>query len=156
MSIKELRKELGLTQKDTAQLVGMPLRTYLHYENDPSKEESIKYIYIKEKLEEYGLIDEEHGILSIEKIKEISQSVLSNYNVDYCYLFGSYAKGTASETSDVDLLIATTVSGMRFYGLVEALRTQLKKRVEVITASSLKENPVLINDILKEGIKIYG
>lgn len=156
MSIKELRKELGLTQKDTAQLVGMPLRTYLNYENDPSKEESIKYIYIKEKLEEYGLIDEEHGILSIEKIKEISQSVLSNYNVDYCYLFGSYAKGTASETSDVDLLIATTVSGMRFYGLVEALRTQLKKRVEVITASSLKENPVLINDILKEGIKIYG
>ena len=81
---------------------------------------------------------------------------MSNYNVDYCYLFGSYAKGTASETSDVDLLIATTVSGMRFYGLVEALRTQLKKRVEVITASSLKENPVLINDILKEGIKIYG
>lgn len=156
MSIKELRKKLGLTQKDTAQLVGIPLRTYLNYENDPSKEESIKYIYIKEKLEEYGLIDEEHGILSIKMIKEISQSVLSNYDVDYCYLFGSYAKGTASEKSDVDLLISSTVSGMRFYGLVEALRTQLKKRVEVITVSSLKENPALINDILKEGIKIYG
>jgi len=45
---------------------------------------------------------------------------------------------------------------MKFYGLIETLRTQLKKKVEVITASSLKESPTLIEEILKGGIKIYG
>jgi len=156
MLVKKLRKELGLTQKKAAQLVNIPLRTYVSYENDKNKEGSIKYNYIKEKLEKYGLVDEEHGVLSIQNIKEAIQSILSNYDADYCYLFGSYAKGTATEKSDVDLLISIPVSGMKFYGLIETLRTQLKKKVEVITASSLQENPTLIEEILKGGIKIYG
>jgi len=156
MLVKKLRKQLGLTQKQAAQLVNIPLRTYVSYENDKDKEGSIKNNYIKEKFEKYGLVDEEHGVLSIQKIKEATQSILSNYDADYCYLFGSYAKGTATEKSDVDLLISTPVSGMKFYGLIETLRTQLKKKVEVITASSLKESPTLIEEILKGGIKIYG
>ena len=67
MSIKELRKSLDLTQKEVSELVSIPLRTYLNYENDESKKGTIKYNYIMEKLEEYGYIDEEHGLLTIEK-----------------------------------------------------------------------------------------
>jgi hypothetical protein len=48
----------------------------------------------------------------------------------FCYLFGSYAKGKAKPTSDVDFLISADVRGLEFYGLVE--------------------------EILKDGIKIYG
>ncbi len=155
MSIKALRKSLELTQKEASELVKIPLRTYVNYENDASKKDSIKYMYIKEKLEEYGLIDEEHGLLSLGKIKAITTSVLSHYDVEYCYLFGSYAKGFATETSDIDLLISTSVTGINFYGLVEALRTELKKKVEVITPDTLKDNPSLVNDILKEGVKLY-
>ncbi|KFZ27415.1 MAG: helix-turn-helix protein [Candidatus Izimaplasma bacterium HR2] len=156
MSIKELRKSLDLSQKEASKLVNIPLRTYVNYENDESKNDSIKYHYIKEKLEAYGLIDEEHGLLTIDKIKEIIQSVLSNYDINYCYLFGSYAKQMANEKSDVDLLISTSVTGIKFYGLVEELRIQLKKKVEVITLSSLEENHSLTNEILKDGIKVYG
>lgn len=156
MSIKELRKGLDLTQKEASKLMNIPLRTYVNYENDESKIGSIKYLYIKEKLEEYGLIDEEHGILSIDKIKEITSFVLSNYDVEYCYLFGSYAKGSATEISDVDLLVSTSVTGMKFYGLVEKLRVELKKKVEVITLTSLEENPSLVNEILKDGVRLYG
>ena len=156
MSIKELRKSLDLTQKEVSNLVNIPLRTYINYENDDSKKDTIKYNYIMEKLEEYGYIDEEHGLLTIEKIKTITSSVLSNYDAEYCYLFGSYAKETATETSDVDLLLSSSVTGMKFYGLVEELREQLKKKVEVMTASSLEDNIDLLNEILKDGIKIYG
>jgi len=156
MSIKELRKSLDLTQKEASKLMNIPLRTYLNYENDESKKGTIKYLYIMEKLEKYGLIDEEHGILSIHKIEETVKSVLSNYNIEYCYLFGSYAKGSATETSDIDLLMSTKTTGMKFYGLVEELRIELKKRVEVITLPSLEENPSLLNEILKDGIKVYG
>jgi predicted nucleotidyltransferase len=156
MSIKELRKTLDLTQKEASELVKIPLRTYVNYENDKTKKDSIKYLYIKEKLEEYGLIDEENGILSIEKIKIIVEEVLSYHDVEYCYLFGSYAKSKATETSDVDLLISTKITGLNFYGLIEELREALHKKVEVITVSSLEENHELINEILKDGIKIYG
>ena len=156
MCIKELRKSLDLTQKEVSELVNIPLRTYINYENDESKKNSIKYLYIKEKLEAYGYIDETHGMLSIEKIKEICSSVLSKYNVDYSYLFGSYAKEKATETSDIDLLVSTNITGMKFFGLVEELRRGLKKEVEVITLSSLEDNKDLLNEILKDGIKIYG
>ena len=156
MSIKELRKSLDLTQKEASKLVNIPLRTYLNYENDDSKKDTIKYNYIMEKLEEYGFIDEEHGLLTIEKIKTITSKVLSKYDAEYCYLFGSYAKENATEKSDVDLLLASSVTGMKFYGLVEELREQLKKKVEVITVSSLEGNIDLLNEILKDGIKVYG
>lgn len=156
MSIKELRKSLKLTQKEVSKLVNIPLRTYLNYENDETKVDSIKYSYIKEKLEEYGYIDEEHGLLTIEKVKNTVSSVLSKYDAEYCYLFGSYAKETASEKSDVDLLLSSSITGMKFYGLVEELREQLRKKVEVVTVSSLEGNLELLNEILKDGIKIYG
>jgi predicted nucleotidyltransferase len=156
MSIKELRKSLGLTQKEVSELVNIPLRTYINYENDESKKDSIKYLYIKEKLEEYGYIDEIHGILSIDKIKKICSSVLSKHNVEYVYLFGSYAKEKAIESSDIDLLVSTSITGMDFFGLVEELRQELKKKVEVITLSSLEDNKDLLHEILKDGIKIYG
>ena len=71
-------------------------------------------------------------------------------------MFGSYAKETATEKSDVDLLLSSSVTGMKFYGLVEELREQLKKKVEVVTVSSLEGNLDLLNEILKDGIKIYG
>jgi len=156
MSIKELRKSLDLTQKEVSELVNIPLRTYLNYENDESKKNSIKYLYIKEKLEEYGYIDETHGLLSIEKIEKVCSLVFSKYDVEYAYLFGSYAKKTATETSDIDLLLSTSITGIDFFGLVEELREGLKKRVEVITLSSLENSKDLLHDILKDGIKIYG
>ena len=41
---------------------------------------------------------------------------------NYCVLFGSYAKGKAKETSDVDLLISADIKGLKFYGMVENLK----------------------------------
>jgi len=156
MTLRQLRKNKGITQQQAADFVGMPLRTYCNYENDLKKQDSIKYKYMMEKLYTYGYIDEENGILTPEEIKKICVSVLSKYPVEYCYLFGSYAKGKATPSSDVDLLIYTNVSGLKFYGLVEELREQLKKKVDVLDQKQIMNNFELVNEILKEGIKIYG
>ena len=156
MTLRELRKNKGITQQQAADFVGIPLRTYSNYETDASKQTSIKYKYMMEKLFTYGYIDEENGILTIDEIKKTCISVLSAYPVEYCYLFGSYAKGKATPTSDVDLLVYTTVSGLKFYGLVEELREKLKKKVDVLDQKQIAENFDLTNEILKDGIKIYG
>ena len=154
--LKELRKEIGMTQKEAAVVTGIPLRTYINYELDASKKDSIKYKYIVDKLLDASRIDEEHGILSIEEIKDTVTDILSKYNVQYCYLFGSYAKGKAKDESDVDLLISTTVTGLKFFGLVEELRVELKKKVDLLTVSQIVNNEELLNEILKDGVKIYG
>ena len=132
------------------------MRTYQNYENDPNKQDSIKYEYMMQKLDKYGFVDENHGILTVQKIKDVCSDVLSSYDVECCYLFGSYAKGVAKEDSDVDLLISTSISGIGFYDLVETLREGLKKRVDVLNIEGLNNNLELINEILKDGIKIYG
>ena len=156
MTLKELRKEKKLTQVECAKYLGIPVRTYQNYETDETKVTSMKYAFMLEKLEKYGFIDETHGILTVEQIKNICTNVFFDFEVEYCYLFGSYAKNKATEKSDVDLLVSTSLSGMKFYDLVEAIREGLQKRVDVLNNEQLKENPELINEILKDEVKIYG
>ena len=101
-------------------------------------------------------IDEEHGVLEIKDIIKICEGVFEQYDVKYAYLFGSYAKGRATGVSDVDILVSTSVTGIEFFGLVEELRTELHKKVDVLDKNQLKGNLELTEEILKDGIKIYG
>ena len=154
--LKELRIEKALTQQEAAELVGISLRSYKSYENDEEKRDTLKYRYIMEQLSKVNFIDEEHGVLTIETIKRDCSKVFAQYDVNFCYLFGSYAKGKETPVSDVDLLISTDVQGLKFYGMVEELRMNLRKRVEVLDMNQLKGNMELTKEILKDGIKIYG
>ena len=54
------------------------------------------------------------------------------------------------------LLVSTPISGMRFYDLVEELREKLCKQVDVLNQNQLKDNLSLVEEILKNGVKIYG
>ncbi len=156
MKLRDLRRQKGLTQHACAQYLGVPLRTYQNYEVDEKKETSFKYLYMVQKLEQYGFIDEVHGILTLDQIKKACMAVFEKQEVVFCYLFGSYAKGLATETSDVDLLVSTPLTGLRFFELVETLRETLKKKVDVLNLEQLSNNPTLVNEILKDGVKIYG
>lgn len=156
VTLKELRKQKKLTQVECASYLDIPIRTYQNYENEEKKRKSLKYQYMMEKLERYGYIDEGHGILTIAKIEEICRKVFASYDVEYCYLFGSYAKRKATPESDVDLLISTDISGIKFYDLAESLREALNKKVDILKLEQLKDNPELVNEILRDGIKIYG
>lgn len=156
MNLKELRISKNLTQTKVASMLGLSLRSYKEYENNPLKTDTIKYKYLFNELEKIGILDEEHGILSLDFIKEKVSYVFEKYHVDYCYLFGSYASGKATEKSDVDLLISTKITGMEFFGLAETLREELHKKVDLLNLDQLNNNPELINEILLKGIKIYG
>ena len=50
MTLKEIRKNCKLTQKEAADAVGMPLRTYVSYETDESNVDQIKLEGIKDRL----------------------------------------------------------------------------------------------------------
>jgi len=157
MTLKELRISFNITQKEASTCVGVPLRTYIRYEQIDD-EKNLKYQKMKELLIEKYETTEEKGILSIDLIKKIVYVTLDDYkdDISFCYLFGSYAKGYAKENSDVDLLIDTSLTGLKFVGLLEKLHNNLKKNVDVLRFKDLNDNMLLINEIMKDGIKIYG
>ena len=155
MNIKELRKAKKLTQLQASELTGIPLRTYKEYENSESKVGTIKYNYILDRLNSYGVIDETHGVLALEDIINACTEIFTQYDVEYAFLFGSYAKNEATCESDVDLLISTSVTGLKFYGIAEQLRERLHKKVDLLDFRQVNNNDELLNNILKYGVRIY-
>ena len=156
MKLKEIRLSKKVTQSEAANILSVSLRSYKEYENNEEKYNTLKYLYLCEKLSSYNILDEEHGLLTIEDIKERVKEVMDKYNVNFCYLFGSYAKKKATPKSDVDLLIDAEITGLNFYGLVEELREILCKKIDLLKVNQLENNQELLKEILKDGIKIYG
>ena len=159
MSLKEIRESFGISQAAAASTVGMPLRTYVRYENDENYGNELKRQSIVAALNDAYKITETKGLYTIEQIKtKIATVIKDKYKdtVEFCYLFGSYAKGYAKESSDVDLCVSTSLSGLKYVGLAESLRIALNKKVDLIRLSDLSNNVGLVNEIMKDGIKIYG
>ena len=158
MSLKETRERYGITQSDAALAVQMPLRTYRRYESDETYGDFHKRQAILSLLNERYEINEAKGLLTIEQIKSIvNELFVESYpnQIDFCFLFGSYAKGVAKESSDIDLYISSSLTGLDFVGLIEILRQRLHKRIDVIRPSELVNNVDLMNEIIREGVKLY-
>jgi hypothetical protein len=47
------------------------------------------------------------------------------------------------------------VNGLKFYELVEVLRERLRKKVDLLDQSQLENNAALVQEILRDGIRIY-
>ena len=157
MCLKELREKFNLSIQEVSITTGVPIRTYKRYEADENYGDTLKRKMIESILIDKYEITESKGMLNMSLIKNICENVFKSYNskIDFCYLFGSYAKGYAKENSDVDLFISTSLSGFDFVGLIEVLRKALHKKVDLIRFNNL-ENKELLFEILKDGIKIYG
>lgn len=158
MKLKEYRISLGITLNEAAKTSNVPLRTYIRYENDDNYGNQLKRKQMIIALQNKFEITEEKGILKPVQIKQIVEKVFDNYSdeISFCYLFGSYAKGYAKDDSDIDLCISTTLKGLALVGLIEELHSFLHKKIDVIRLYDLESNIDLINEIMKDGIKIYG
>jgi len=159
MTLLQTRNKYKLSQSAAASSVGVPLRTYIRYENDdnygsPLKRDSMIQILVN-KYE----VTEDKGVLSVETIASELKSIFENEyknQIEFCYLFGSYAKGYAKDNSDVDLCVSTSLTGLKFVGLSESIRSALHKRIDLIRFNTLENNLELISEIMKDRIKIYG
>ena len=152
MELKELRKQLGLTQPEAAVILNIPFRTYCRYEDEKQKENTFKYNQMVAVLSKYA----EEMVLKTETIKSVVTSVFLKHDISVCYLYGSYAKGKATGASDIDLMIVSNVEGIELYQVIDELENKLKKKVDLIRLETAVQNVKLINEILKDGIKIYG
>jgi predicted nucleotidyltransferase len=72
-------------------------------------------------------------------------------------LFGSYAKGLASENSDVDIYIDSRgeLRGLHFYGVLEDMVEVLDKTVDLFEASEIRQGSPIENDIMQQGVVLF-
>lgn len=158
MNLKEIREKYGIRQSDAALAAKMPLRTYRRYESDETYGDFHKRQSILSLLNKRYEITEEKGLLTIEQIKSIVNELFNESypnQIDFCFLFGSYAKGVAKESSDIDLYISCSLTGLSFIGLIESLRQRLHKKIDLIRPSELVNNVDLMNEIIRNGVKLY-
>ena len=69
-----------------------------------------------------------------EKIVEICK----RNDIEFCALFGSFARGEADETSDIDLLVRFSKPiGWAFYGIADELEKVLGRKVDLATENMI-------------------
>ncbi len=96
-------------------------------------------------------------MFEVETIKNRLRPVFSNYNINSAILFGSYAKGMATEKSDIDLMVDSNLRGLRFFALIEDIREALdEKEVDVFDVTHIDNGSKVQKDIYSTGVKIYG
>lgn len=92
---------------------------------------------------------------NIHDVQAALQPVFRKYNVTRAVLFGSVAKGTATEKSDVDLVVDSGLRGLKFVGLMEAIREALSSEVDVFDRTHIEGGSKLEREIRNTGIIIY-
>lgn len=153
--LRDIRKKLGLTQLQAAQIIGVSRRTYQTYEE--RKRRNAKVDEIITKLNEKAAQGNKTLILSRKFIKKTASEIFAKYDdVECAYLFGSYARGEATVSSDVDIIIVSKPLGLDFYGLAADLEKALGKPVDLLSHRQIADNAEFLARILKEGVKIFG
>lgn len=89
-------------------------------------------------------------------IKECIIRILKKHHIKRAGIFGSYAKGTYLEGSDIDILVelGTKMSLLKFVGIQLELEDSLNKKVDLAEYKAIK--PRLRKRILSEEVRIYG
>ncbi|HPI91419.1 MAG TPA: nucleotidyltransferase family protein [Spirochaetota bacterium] len=92
----------------------------------------------------------------IKKKIQKNSGILKNYHVNRIGIFGSYAKGTPSENSDIDLLVdfSETITLFQYVHLADSMRNILNSGVDIVTLNGVK--PYLKDSIMNEVEWIEG
>lgn len=153
--LKAIRKNIGLTQEETAKMIGVSRRTYQTYEENEKMNKA--YDEILASLRKMDGFDLNDFILNPKIIKKRCEQVFVNHpEVKCAFLYGSYARGEATYESDVDILVVEHGMGMNFFGMALELEEVLGKKVDLQTHRQAVGDEFFLEQILKDGIKIYG
>jgi len=96
--------------------------------------------------------------INLDTIRTIAAPACEQFDVRRLDVFGSIARGTATDSSDVDLLVEfrnpVESPAKRFFGLLHHLEDALGRRVDLLTTGSLK-NPYFKKRGLEERVPVY-
>lgn len=94
-------------------------------------------------------------VLTIDQIRSITAPIAASYGVKRLSLFGSYARGEATEKSDIDLLIdrGNMAGGWAIGGLYVDLCDALGKELDMVTTGS--PDVAFLDRIKQDEVMLY-
>ena len=97
------------------------------------------------------------GIYTTSEIREKLLPIFASGPVEKAILFGSYAKGNPTRSSDVDILIDSKgkIKGIDFFGVLEDITEALSVPVDLIEASQIIDGSRTQLEIVETGVVIY-
>ena len=95
-------------------------------------------------------------VYSLAEIKRRLEPVFRANGVKSAVLFGSYAKGEATASGDLDIMVDSGLRGLDFVGLIEYVREALEKNVDLIDIHYVDKDSSIDNEVNNTGILIYG
>lgn len=92
---------------------------------------------------------------TIEEIKEKALPIAKVHGVDKLFLFGSYARGQATDDSDVDFYIddGQIDSLLKYFAFVNDMEQSFGCHVDVVSMGI--QDQIFLEKIKDEGIKLY-
>jgi predicted nucleotidyltransferase len=96
-------------------------------------------------------------VYHLDEIRSRLKPVFDAAPVYRAVLFGSYAKGKATESSDIDIVIDSRgeLINIGFYGVLEDITETLGKKVDLFEISEVKQNSPIYSEIQSEGVLLY-
>lgn len=96
--------------------------------------------------------------MKLDDIKKSLEPVCREFGVRRLDAFGSFARGTATDGSDLDLLVEfrnpADHPSRKFFGLLHRIEDTLNCQVDLLTLSGLR-NPYFRRRVLRERVPIY-
>lgn len=96
------------------------------------------------------------NVYTVNDIKEKLLPVFKKHNIKKAVLFGSYAKGSADNRSDIDIMVDSNLRGLAFYGLLEDVVNAIGKSVDLLDKQQIKAESKVEKEINATGVVIYG
>jgi predicted nucleotidyltransferase len=92
---------------------------------------------------------------TISDIRTALSPVFDQYGISRAVLFGSVAKGLATEKSDLDLLVDSKLRGLKFVGFMDAVRRTVGMPVDILDVTHIEKGSKIDREITSTGVTIY-
>ena len=94
--------------------------------------------------------------LSFEDICDAVKPIAEKYFISEVYLFGSYARGEADESSDIDLFVigGTSFKLTNIFAFAEELRIALQKEVDAFELHEINQGSDFYKSIMEEMVRV--
>jgi predicted nucleotidyltransferase len=96
---------------------------------------------------------------AIESVRKYAERVRHDFNVKKVILFGSHAKGTAREDSDIDVAVVFESIDGDYLDVITRLtriRRDVEHRIEPVALEELNDQSGFLKEITKSGVIIYS
>lgn len=96
------------------------------------------------------------NVYTLSEIRAIAEPIARRYGIKALYLFGSYARGEATEDSDLDFRVdrGQLSDLLELGGLYSDLENGFRKKLDVLTTQMLSDE--FLSRISSEEVLIYA